>query len=89
MVLRREVPNVFQGCSLCNGVGSVGICPQCGYPLEDYGMIEDFLGPYSPYENDKILEWDNKQEKGLPATCEHLVYCKNCQYDMRIQVKCN
>jgi len=77
---------MYQVCPYCNGISRPGPCPRCGVSLEDLGMVEDFFGPYSPYENDEIIEGDYLENTGNILTCTHLVYCPNCHYHHRIKV---
>lgn len=66
---------MFIGCPMCNGVEPLGQCPYCGNKMEDLGMVDDFLGPYHPYQ-------DRNSGK-----CMHLIYCPNCQWDYRREVE--
>ncbi|MGI6066107.1 MAG: hypothetical protein ACOYI2_06400 [Bacillota bacterium] len=66
---------MFFGCPLCNGVDSPGICPNCGVLMEDLGVLENFFGPYDPYEDES------------DGSCVHLICCPNCHYDFRQKVQ--
>jgi hypothetical protein len=75
------------GCPVCNGFTSISKdCPCChGELLEDRGALEDFYGPYSPYDFKEF--YDPPQAAG-PETdrCTHLLSCPACGYDERIRV---
>ncbi|RUT29104.1 hypothetical protein EJP77_15390 [Paenibacillus zeisoli] len=62
-------------CSLCNGLFTLSLaCPACSQPLEDSGRLEDYKGPYSPYNS-------ADQYYGatyLQSSCEHIVSCPHC-----------
>lgn len=77
-------------CPLCNGMEAPSPhCPQCGEAMGDQGMIEDFFGPYSPYQERDLYMW--QQEIGSPELgddyCVHLFYCPHCQYDYHVPIK--
>ncbi len=67
-------------CPLCNGLKNIEKyeCSHCHVIMEDKGKITNFVGPYSPYEDDKINEDD---------ICIHLLSCPKCGNDFRIQVR--
>ncbi|MDN5293638.1 MAG: hypothetical protein PWQ91_857 [Eubacteriales bacterium] len=66
-------------CPLCNGLLTVSqLCPRCGLPLADGGKIEDYYGPYSPYQDDWLFDIEQAKEKGQVQTCPHLFYCPRC-----------
>lgn len=61
-------------CPLCNSLQKIEIrCPNCNVYLTDGGVITDYFGPYSPY-----IESSQQNE-----FCVHLLYCANCNYDIR------
>lgn len=73
------------GCAVCNGLAEVDIyCPECGRKMEDDGMVEDFYGPYSPYDNMDLYEpvWYWDLAAGMP--CVHLFACPECGCDKRV-----
>lgn len=73
-------------CPLCNGLIQVKEkCPACGESLEDGGTLEDFFGPYSPYEEvDEGLKSFVPEYK--PEKCIHLFYCPVCGWDKRLGI---
>ncbi len=71
---------MFVGCPLCNGITFPGPCLDCGTMLEDLGMVEDFFGPYSPYQDSELIEYQHKKSNINNLTCIHLVYCPQCRY---------
>lgn len=74
-------------CPLCNGIQEVReACPACGHFLQDGGPLQDYFGPYSPYEE---VEYELKGlEPGvLEEQCLHLLYCPHCGWDRRVGIK--
>lgn len=76
-------------CPLCNGINDKSeYCPQCGHQLEDDGKIEDYRGPYSPYQEEYLYMWE--QEILEPQLghdfCIHLFYCPNCSFDNKLPI---
>lgn len=71
-------------CPLCNGLYEVNLtCPACGAGMRDAGFLEGFLGPYSPYLDESILD----QTDGVAADeCCHLFACPVCGLDRRITI---
>ncbi len=73
------------GCPVCNGMASIAErCPRCGAPMTDAGMVEDFYGPYSPYENMDLYELPCYWQLADDAPCVHLYACPACGYDKRV-----
>lgn len=75
-------------CPVCNGLAAAEIkCPQCGETMEDSGRLEDYYGPYSPYDKMDLYEppqcWDLVEKQ----PCIHLYSCPDCGYDERVGVK--
>ncbi|MDW7673841.1 MAG: hypothetical protein SCK28_04805 [Bacillota bacterium] len=69
-------------CPLCNGMKDVkGHCPRCNTKWEDGGMVNNYLGPYSPYEDQLIGDVEGGED------CIHLLYCPICGYDQRVGVQ--
>lgn len=59
-------------CLYCNALAELHLlCPACGGAMEDYGALQNILGPYAPYE-------ENELQKENYA-CIHQVYCPYCQ----------
>ncbi|WP_227761792.1 hypothetical protein [Zhaonella formicivorans] len=82
MVANRDLD-----CPLCNGTERVtGQCPVCGNGLEDGGILENFFGPYSPYEEVAYQLQDFPSESELDR-CMHLVYCPVCGWDTRVGIR--
>lgn len=77
---------MFVGCGLCNGVSSPGPCPVCGNQMKDLGMVEDYEGPYSPYQDGELIEWEHKYNKKGSLVCIHMVQCPACSYKEHFEV---
>ncbi|SFT01369.1 hypothetical protein SAMN05428962_3685 [Paenibacillus sp. BC26] len=67
-------------CPICNGLEQLtAICPLCSLQTDDYGRLEDFAGPYAPYQPDTYT--NNETIPSLSQSeqsCGHIVYCSNC-----------
>jgi hypothetical protein len=75
------------GCPVCNGLTTLyKNCPYCGRKMEDKGMVDDYLGPYSPYGDMDLYEQHDKFDGDFSKSCVHLVSCADCGYDTRIGV---
>ncbi|MGD0152592.1 MAG: hypothetical protein ABSC17_02350 [Thermacetogeniaceae bacterium] len=66
------------GCPVCNGLNQImHNCPDCGAQMIDYGGLESYYDPYSPYE-----ELVDVTGRDLPITgdgqCIHLLQCPQC-----------
>ncbi|WP_152396834.1 hypothetical protein [Paenibacillus guangzhouensis] len=76
-------------CPLCNGFIAPHVtCPACHQLASDYGKLEDYEGPYSPYADYTTyaeLSSMNHNEQGAPV-CTHLLYCEACQRSSPLQV---
>jgi len=75
-------------CPLCNGfITYKKSCPFCGNSLRDGGTLQDFYGPYSPYDDfdnyPLVFEMKGKED----YNCIHLVYCPICGFDTRIVIE--
>lgn len=67
-------------CPICNGLEEIDeVCPQCGHKMLDGGALQNYLGPYSPYVESDMVPL-NMTNNG----CVHLVYCPNCNFDIRM-----
>lgn len=64
-------------CALCNGLYKITIyCPRCNQEMHDLGLLQDFFGPYSAYEDQEIYE---DGYKGYTEDCcVHLLGCNFC-----------
>ncbi|QJW47733.1 hypothetical protein HA075_19425 [bacterium BFN5] len=68
-------------CPLCNALQTINqICPICGQPMIDGGVIENYFGPYSPYMDQELFESPDR-------FCTHLLYCPECHHDVRISLE--
>ena len=73
------------GCPLCNGlIQEVIFCPQCGQPMEDVGVVEDYYGPYSPYENAELYNPPEERNAADLKVCVHLFSCPTDASDTRV-----
>lgn len=71
------------GCLLCNGLIKVEAkCPNCNGLMKDTGPLEDYYGPYSPYE-----EISTELDPSQKASCVHLMACPVCGRDKRVEIK--
>lgn len=62
-------------CPLCNGLNiPAQPCPTCGEPILDYGMQEDYAGPYSPYVSSSAY----RTVPEVKGHCIHLMFCPHC-----------
>jgi len=60
-----------QICLYCNALAELHLnCPACGGAMEDYGALQDILGPYAPYEENEAPREN--------YSCIHQLYCPNC-----------
>jgi len=67
-------------CTLCNGLESGALyCRQCGIWMENMGIIEDYLGPYSPYMDRYSFVYNNRVYMSGDNMCIHLFYCPLCE----------
>ncbi|MDT3700441.1 MAG: hypothetical protein RO469_13595 [Thermincola sp.] len=75
------------GCPVCNGLTNIEkSCPQCGSPLKDNGMVENYYGPYSPYDDPEAYEPQVLWPMPETSPCMHLCSCPRCGFDTRIEV---
>lgn len=77
-------------CPLCNGLEAPSAaCPKCGENMDDQGNIEDYFGPYSPYQERDLYMWQQEIENPELGDdyCVHLYSCPHCQYDYHVPVK--
>jgi len=71
------VVNTDKLCVLCNRLYTLTIgCPSCGQGLEDMGLLQDFYGPYSAYEDQEIYQ--DGYNGYTEECCVHLLHCHAC-----------
>lgn len=64
-------------CPICNALEEINKeCPLCGNKLLDGGVIQNYLGPYSPYMEAETIPLNMNTNY-----CIHLLYCSNCNFD--------
>jgi len=74
---------LFHVCPLCNGITSHMLfqCPNCLNPAVDSGKLEDYYGPYSPYnpveDANETLPIHIK-DRSSRRLCVHILYCEHC-----------
>ncbi|WP_027351960.1 hypothetical protein [Desulfotomaculum nigrificans] len=67
-------------CVMCNGLYNIIIsCPNCGQIMQDLGLIQDYYGPYSAYEDQEIFEDGYKGY--TEECCVHLLHCHACGWE--------
>ncbi len=69
-------------CPVCNGMQSLArTCSNCGSGalLEDLGPVDDYYGPYSPYQ-EQSKEIDPEQQ------CVHLCRCPECGCERTVPI---
>lgn len=65
---------------MCNGLYVLTLsCPKCGEELKDSGLIQDYYGPYSAYEDQEIFEDGYRGYN--EECCVHLLTCGNCGWE--------
>ena len=75
------------GCPVCNGLTQIEkFCPHCGCLLNDNGIIENYYGPYSPYDDLDAYEPPVFWNLADVLPCVHLCSCPRCGFDTRIGV---
>lgn len=79
------MPNL---CPLCNGFYSLNLKCSCGSLLKDMGRLENYAGPYSPYQD--FEEEPSAREKRSPEGaegCLHLMACPGCRREERVMIR--
>ena len=67
-------------CPICNALEEINQkCPFCGSEMIDGGVLQNYVGPYSPYMEADTIPLNINSSKG----CTHLIYCPNCNFDTR------
>lgn len=73
-------------CPLCNGLQQIDTCcPRCGHQLIDAGSLQNFFGPYSPYEEYNM--YGSLASFDVAGQCVHLFYCPACDFDQRTAIE--
>lgn len=76
------------GCPICNGLFEEDLqCLKCGQIMQDNGRIEDYYGPYSPYDNMDKYEQPFFGGLSEELPCVHLFTCPRCGYDTRVGIE--
>lgn len=74
------------GCPVCNGLTDISInCPRCRGEVVDEGSIDNFLGPYSPYEEHDLYHMISDDQE--MSRCVHLAHCPACGEDFRVGIQ--
>ncbi len=73
-------------CPVCNSLAvAEKICPLCGNPMLDAGLLQDFYDNYSAYLDRDVYEdgyMFNDEDY-----CIHFFYCPQCQINVNLAVK--
>ena len=90
----REYRPFFGGikmaiCPLCNALEyKAYTCPTCTSILQDYGKTVDYIGPYSAYMEQELLEKvDGLSAHDSQQYCLHLLYCPTCEKQTEVTVQ--
>ncbi len=75
-------------CPICNGLEQLtAICPACSGQTDDCGRLEDFTGPYSPYQPDTFTNYETVSPLSQSEqSCGHVVYCPNCVQTFEVHI---
>ncbi len=69
----------MQICPYCNGLIILAVpCPSCAAVMTDNGTVQEELGPYSPYEENSLIN----QQDG----CVHKLFCDKCNKECTFTV---
>lgn len=69
-------------CPLCNGLQEFRIeCVFCGGKAEDKGPMEDYYGPYSPYEDTTVIR-ASISSQDEEQWCWHGAFCPHCNREL-------
>ncbi|HDX9590068.1 TPA: hypothetical protein ROX98_003088 [Bacillus pseudomycoides] len=76
-------------CPLCNALAyNEYTCPTCTSQMQDYGKTVDFIGPYSAYQDQELLEKvDGLSAHDSERYCLHLLYCPICEKQTEVTVQ--
>ncbi|MGI6113493.1 MAG: hypothetical protein ACOYEJ_05155 [Mahellales bacterium] len=74
-------------CPVCNGLEKYErFCSQCGSYMKEMGALQDYFGPYSPYQDQDIINLPIEYQGIQEQTCVHLFRCDNCGTDDRVPI---
>ena len=74
-------------CPVCNGLESITkTCPRCSHKMSEMGSIDNYLGPYSPYQDLELMELSNGLYSPGPDPCMHLLYCESCRVEKKVLI---
>ncbi|MDQ0115363.1 hypothetical protein [Paenibacillus harenae] len=76
-------------CPVCNGLTSIQEhCSSCTGSLIDGGRVNDWVGPYAPYEpiNEPFANESLDPLEPSLAHCNHIIYCPTCHLTAEISV---
>ncbi|SEO18693.1 hypothetical protein SAMN05518847_106192 [Paenibacillus sp. OV219] len=75
-------------CPICNGLEQLyALCPVCSLQTEDCGRLDDFTGPYAPYQPDTITNSETIPSLSfIGNNCSHVVYCPSCSATYEVQI---
>ena len=59
----------------------------CGVNLFDKGRIENYLGPYSAYEEQTVFETQENKIIG-EGYCWHKAVCPSCKHEQLVIITC-
>lgn len=66
-------------CPVCNGLQEWGpVCPSCGGTADDKGRLNDYFGPYSPYQPIEEIAMINGMIDAAEHRCTHVAFCPSC-----------
>lgn len=72
----KEESSMDNLCPVCNGFVELrATCTNCNHPMDDRGKLEDYYGPYSPYEENDLITATG----GSGSTCYHVAFCPKCE----------
>ncbi|HHU64170.1 MAG TPA: hypothetical protein GXZ32_08235 [Clostridiales bacterium] len=75
-------------CPVCNGLEEhQSFCPRCGSYMKEMGALQDFFGPYSPYQEQDTVNLPVEYQQVCEQACVHLYRCSNCGIEDRVTIK--
>ncbi|MFO8061017.1 MAG: hypothetical protein R6U70_10250 [Bacillota bacterium] len=75
-------------CPVCNGMQRLECgCESCGDDtvMDDLGPVDNYYGPYSPYEDFSEEVTSNSEDD----SCMHLCRCPKCGAEKTVAVQCS